>query len=152
MRSRAGRKYETENAFICPSYCGSFVTLSTLMSLHTAALSKVIKLWEMWFETPPNVFLMLQPESYLSFPLFCHLYKFTWEKAHLFYCSAWCWGNFSHSGESKVLHFSTVAKAKRPEIFYRISSWLVFHCWTSVLVQVIRGEKATYLSTTRKHR
>lgn len=110
MKSGTGWKYETENALVSTPYCGSFVTLSTLMSLLTTALSNVITLEERWFENAPNIFPVLHPESYLSVLLFCHLQKFTCTEKHLFCCSAWCQDNFSPWREFKLLHFSPVAK------------------------------------------
>lgn len=142
MKSGAGWKYETENALISAPYCGSFVTLSTLMSLLTIALSKMIKLWERWFETAPNMFLMLQPESYFSFLLFCHLQKFTCAEEHLFCCSAWCQDNFSQWRESKLFHFSTVAK----EMTWDLLSYCFVPCFS--LFKCYMLEKAIYLSAT----
>lgn len=75
---------------------------------------------------------MLQPESYLSFPLFCHLQKCPWYKEHSFYCSARCRDNFSHGRESLALHFSSMAKDKSPDIW--ISLYRVYQSLTYVRV------------------
>lgn len=104
---------------ISPSYCERFVPLSTLMYLHTAALSKVIKLRKRWFYLLLlTLFLMLHPESYLCLLLLCHLQNLPGQRSvcsifQLFFVVIF------HIEVSEVPRFSTAAKA----------AWLAFcHC------------------------